>query len=349
MSAYNYIDIRNLKKSKKKILGCPIDGCNISLVKVTTKSGTIPYCPLHKIKIHESSSTFVYYNGTDVQSKKDAALRNVLFERHYFKKNIIGHKYKAESHRFCNEMSEDALTWNVFSSLARNNCLSKLLTKITNLEIAREPELYLWGLKINLDDESTSPSIFPPLLEARNKFEKNIVKFKTEPDIMLYIPGQVLVLIEAKFTSGNTLATSSIMEDLNNEKPKSREGILKRYSSTEISFDTLSKSPTEPFFSQLYRNLVFAIQMANKKNGQQWFFVNLVSKGQQDLHRKSTISYQDPTQFIHSVLPERLHNQFRFYSWEQLYYDLISNTTGLEDLANYLINKSAKYRKALDI
>jgi len=35
--------------------------------------GEMPYCPVHRIRIHAGTRTFVYYNGPDEVSKRNAA------------------------------------------------------------------------------------------------------------------------------------------------------------------------------------------------------------------------------------------------------------------------------------
>jgi hypothetical protein len=336
MPTNTYFDMRNLAWTKGELGGCPVNGCTATLEKADIQRDKMDYCPVHRIRIHAKSRTFVYYGGPDT------TLRNILFERQYFKKYILGNTAKAETHRIGHENSEDALTWNVFSRLARGGFLPKMLSTLSQLDVKGEPELYLWGLKINLDD-SSPPSLFPPLISARGVFEKNIAHFLTEPDIMLYVPGQLLVLVEAKFTSGNTVALSSSTHDITGEKPKSSEGIVRRYQDDELLTPTFS----EPFYSQLYRNLVFAKYMA-KKLGVRWCLVNLVSEGQ-FYQQKNKVEFQDPTQFIHKLLPEKSHDQFLFYSWERLYADLVANMAGLNDLAEYMYNKSAKGDKALAV
>lgn len=347
MTLNEYFDMRNLAPPNSTLRGCPVDGCTASPGKVPSQWGEMPYCPVHRIRIHAGTRTFAYYNGPDAISKRDAALRNILFERSYFKEHILGNAAKAETHRICHETSEDAMTWNVFSRLARGSLLPMLLSKLSPLDVKGEPELYLWGLKISLDDSSV-PTLFNPLENARKTFEKGIARFLTEPDIMLYVPGQLLVLVEAKFTSGNTIAFSNSTHDLPDEKPKSRDGILKRYAPTSLSNDALlAPASSGPFYSQLYRNLVFAKHMANEL-GVRWGLVNLVSE-KQILKRKHKVEFQDPTVFIHSLLPEKSRNQFTFYSWEQLYADLVAEAPGLDDLTDYMYNKSANCDQALAV
>lgn len=342
-----YFDMRNLASPPGEPGACPVAGCVAPLGKAASQWGEMPYCPVHRIRIHAGTRTFVYYNGSDGESKHQSALRNILFERQYFGSRFLGNAAKAETHRICHETSEDALTWNVFASLARAGRVATLLTSLAGSDAKSEPDLYLWGLRVRLDDPSP-PSLFPSLQNARSIVEKGITKFLTEPDIMLHIPGQVLVLIEAKFTSGNTVASASTTHDLAREKPKSREGILRRYPATALPPGALIEPPsTGPFYSQLYRNLVFAIHMA-KQLGVRWALVSLVSEGQRQ-RRLPEVEYQDPTPFIHSLLPEEARNQFRFYSWERLYADHVVHVKGLEGLAAYMYHKSANGERALAV
>lgn len=344
MTTDAYFDMRNLASPMGEMGSCPVSGCTAPLEEVGSQWGKMPYCPAHCIRIHARTRTFVYYNGPDNPSKRNAALRNIRFERDYFKDHILGNAAKAETHRICHETSEDALTWNVFSRLAGSGVFPTLLSTLTGLSLKNEPELYLWGLKVRLHD-SSAPPMFPALKCARGIFEKGIAKFLTEPDVMLFVPGQLLVLVEAKFTSGNTIASDSVTHDVTDEKPKSRKGVLGRYTSTALPPGALlAPSSSGPFYSQLYRNLVFAIYMANKLDVR-WGLVNLVCKGQ-FRQRRNRVEFRDPTQCIHALLPGKSRGQFLLYSWEQLYTDNIAKAIELKDLAEYMYNKSANGAKA---
>jgi hypothetical protein len=337
-----YFDLRDLDGRQD---ACPVRSCGASLGKAPSRWGPMPFCPVHCIRIHRSR-TFVYYNGSDGDSTKAAASRNILFERDYFVRQILGNAAKAESHRICHETSEDALTWNVFSKLATEGLLRGLASNITGRSLANEPELYLWGLRI-APGHSAAPQVFPPLIEAREVFERGIKHFLTEPDIMLHVPGQLLLLVEAKFTSGNTIAAASPHDDKPEEKPKSRAGILRRYTPDELPRGALIPDPAaSPFYSQLYRNLVFAIHMAEQL-GVEWAVANLFSERQSSQSRAA--QYRDPTGFIHSVLPENRHERFVRYSWERLYSHHIRVLPRLNDLADYIRHKSAYCARAFDI
>jgi hypothetical protein len=347
MTSEGYFDMRHLSSPGRESGDCPIKGCTATLGGAPSQWGELPYCPEHRIRIHARTRTFVYYNGADPASKRDAALRNVLFERQYFGQHVLGNAAKAESHRICYETSEDALTWNVFSALAKGGALPALVSQLSHMDVKSEPELYLWGLRVRCDD-SSAPTQFPGLSSARRRFEKGITKFLTEPDIMLHVPGKVLVLVEAKFTSGNTIALAGTSHDLPGEKPKSREGIVQRYSPSALpSGSLLAASSAAPFYSQLFRNLVFAMQMADEL-GVRWGLVSLVSEKQFQL-RESKVEFQDPSPFISELLPPGSHEQFQFHTWERLYADHVANTSALDALAEYMYNKSANGRRALAI
>ena len=347
MVSDSYFDVRNLADPVSCLDGCPVADCAATLGKAEYGRHTMPYCPLHRIRIHPTSRTFVYYNGQDASSRSEAALRNIVFERDYFEKHVLGNAAKAESHRICHETSEDAVTWNVFSRLTNARMLQPLLSSLTNVSVNCEPELYLWGLNIRLNDPATPP-LFPALKSARDTFEAGISKFLTEPDIMLYVPGHVLVLVEAKFTSGNTIALDNGAHDTIDAKPKSRAGLLERYELPERLRDKLVyPSSSLPFYSQLYRNLVFAIFMADRL-GVKWHLVNLVGK-KQFVQRQKLPNFQDPTPVIHDVLPAGARGQFQFSNWEHLYAGVIAGDTGLKDLAEYMRHKSANGVKAFDV
>ena len=146
MALCEYFDIRTLQPGQGRER-CPVTSCTAELQGCHC-------CPNHGIEIH--TNTFVY---TD-------PLRNVRFEHEFFKRHILHNKLKAETHRFGNENSEDALTWNVFAALARRRRLAALSRCLSQIDTNGEPELYLWGLRVSLHDPL--PAIpFAALCEAR--------------------------------------------------------------------------------------------------------------------------------------------------------------------------------------
>ena len=108
--------------------------------------------------------------------------------------------------------------------------------------------------------------------------ENDISRFQTEPDAMLVIGGELVVCVEAKFSSGNPLAYEGPVID--GAKPTDRQRLIRRYRdlagrATQFAIDTERMSPV--LHSQLFRNVVFASEMAN---GCDWHVVNLVSSTQ---------------------------------------------------------------------
>src|SRR5262249_19922129 len=116
-------------------------------------------CKLHKIRCHLS--------GTNPTYTYSQAKRNIIASPDLFTHRLIGHPFKFETHRFGYEKSEDALTWNVFRSFQEAGCLHLIAQLITGMDIAEEPNLYLWG--ICLTHNSFEP--WDLLIRARQRFE----------------------------------------------------------------------------------------------------------------------------------------------------------------------------------
>jgi hypothetical protein len=184
---------------------------------------------------------------------------------------------KAEAHRLGFEMSEDALSWNVFESLAVAGKLRKATQFLTGRTLKSTPDLYLWGRRIH--DPDGKHQLYEPLGRVRAKLEPDIHTFVTEPDIMLVAERELVVCIEAKFGSGNPFAHDGTPKE--GKKPTSRAGLLARYLGNCTSDRTKSIVRSEKIGpaprSQLLRNIVFASEMAGKTP---WHVVNLVSSTQ---------------------------------------------------------------------
>ena len=110
-------------------------------------------------------------------------------------------------------------------------------------------------------------------------FEAGIRRYHTEPDIIVHVPGEILILCEAKFTSGNTVAKAGATEVRREEKPRTVSGIGERYHTPEVKCDAaiFASMGAPAFYSQLYRNLVFASHMSEELSVP-WTLVSLVSE-----------------------------------------------------------------------
>jgi hypothetical protein len=251
---------------------------------------------------------------------------------------------KAEAHRLGYEMSEDALSWNVFVSLAVAGKLREAAQHLTGRTLRSEPSLYLWGHHIGLrhDDFAT----YPHLSRVRDVLEKGISRFPTEPDIMLIAPGEMLICIEAKFGSGNPLAHDS--PTAAGEKPTTREGLLERYlARSEYARRCVRSELIGPrFHSQLFRNIVFACEMAEELP---WHVVNLVSNTQLGRADEVRYSFARPTTDVCCYLYPDHQHCFTYRTWEDLHAALIRDCADLKALDDYLRGKSAHYRRAFEL
>jgi hypothetical protein len=186
----NDLDPRFVQNKARGIVRCPVRGCIHWLKPPNRERGSGEACPRHSIYVHKSG-TYRYPQPSS----------NVIIDRGFFEKHILGNDFKFESHRLGTERSEDTLSYNVFRSLQRVGLLHEVVRLCTGIKANHEPRLYLWGLEMK--EEAVEP--WDLLVAARERFESDLPVNRplTEPDIALYQPGEYLVLIEAKFTSAN--------------------------------------------------------------------------------------------------------------------------------------------------
>lgn len=343
-----YFDARELDPSRvhPPHVRCPVCDCAATLDSAPSQWGRQPYCPNHGLRIHPGTPTFVYYNGNSRKDKQKAVIRNIVNNKEYFGDYIFGNPLKAETHRICHELSEDALTWNVFSSLASQNKLDKALSFLVGRDISDvEPELYLWGLRIDFARKAP-PEPFSPLLAARKVFEGDIKGFWTEPDLILLLPGELLLLAEIKFASQNDVAQN--IDVAKGVKPKSKSGTLRRYNTSLLPPGSLHTDGLQgPFYAQLYRNVVFAVFMANELDVD-WHVSNLVSTTQWS-NITPTDGVLDPTGFMQLLLGDSKALRFSFRTWEDLWLHCVKKDSDLLPLSEYMRHKSARMIRAFEL
>jgi len=348
--AFGHADFDPARLSDPRAPKCPVQGCSTALLNVAygrqqdregrLRDRKMPWCPEHGIRLH--SNTFVYWNGDGLEG--DARLRNFIVEPDLVRAIALRKGMKAESHRLGYEMSEDALSWNVFVSLAVAGRLRDSGQYLTDRVLRSEPSLYLWGRRIDLRHGDSS--LFSELVRVRDLLEKDIRRFPTEPDIMLVVPGEMVICIEAKFGSGNPLAHDSVTGP--DEKPTARQALLDRYltSSEHARRSVQPDRIAERFHSQLFRNIVFACEMAGDLP---WHVVNLVSDTQRGTADEIRYSFVPPTEDVRRYLhPDRQHC-FTYRTWEGLYAALIRDDPRLAELDRYLRGKSAHYIPAFEL
>lgn len=344
-------DLQKIRASQNSIHKCPVKNCSADLQKVRFRKSRgemlfLPFCPEHGIRIHKTS--FVYYNGPYRDDLNTATKRNIMFYPEYYIDNFLNKPSKAESHRLCYESSEDALTFNIFTELlSKGNQLAKLLRFICKESCTGIPKLYLWGQKIDLN---TAVSPYEFLCKVRRELEPSVRGFLTEPDIMLIVPGKVLVCIEAKFGSKNPIAEERQVPT--GQKPKSRVELIDHYCRRNniIQWDDIFTFDNMPsrFYEQLFRNLVFAASMAKLANIDKWYVVNLRSRHVMNLKKRQSES-MPVLRNVRSILKSAYKKQFLHLTWEEIYDICVKGNPRLHNLVWYMKNKTLNCRRAFNI
>jgi hypothetical protein len=278
-------------------------------------------CPDHGIRCHSSGT----YSYPDVR-------RNIIASPDLFATRVVGHPFKYESDRLGNERSEDALSWNVFRTLQECGLLHLVARWITGRESQEEPRLYLWGL-------SVSDNTFDPwnlLIDARKRFETKLPVERplTEPDIALYLPGQYLILIEAKFTSPNSFYVDGPRKD---DRSLTKNELLDRYRDPALrSLDVEKARGSERVYYQLWRNMVFAEWMANADNlGTKAYLTSLTRAGTEHAS----------CQHFAGMVNPGFADRFVELSWEDIDARL-PRTAEFDRLHRYLETKTAGLKRA---
>lgn len=235
---------------------------------------------------------------------------------------------KVESWRVGNERSEDALSWNVFVGLAGLNGLGSAFQSLTGIKVNVEPELYLWGVRIS--DEV--PRVWCKLNEARLALKEG-TRWPTEPNVILRVPGQAIVLIEAKFGSPNGTMSGK----------KERFGDVGEFLDSypcvagkvePLNREWIAKQPPGQVLQQLVRNVIFAQRLAEE--GEIPLVVNLVRETEElEVAERLT---------AHLALNSPVC--FRRCAWEGLYQLPILSRQDAKPLMRYFENKTNKLVKA---
>jgi len=284
-------------------------------------------CLEHGIRCHYSSYGATY-------SYADAR-HNAIVSPDLLATRIIGHPFKYESHRLGSERSEDMLSYNVFRSLQEAGCLSRLARAITGDTCTVEPFLYLWG--ICLTDDAFDPMSL--LIAARKRFESNLPVERpyTEPDIMLHLPGRFLIMIEAKFTSPNTIYARGPRKD---SQSLTLDELLEIYHDPSLQIlDYHRAQRAAQVHYQLWRNMTFSEWMAREDHPKtRAFHVNLVREG----YEKASAAE------FHSLVNPDFANRFRRLTWESIY-RFFANNPALSRMLRYMETKTAGLARAFNL
>jgi hypothetical protein len=309
-----------IKDLKEKIIitdtqvECPVKNCieKVERQRQHFRKEEKYKCPLHNIYI--SPSTFEY----------ETELENLLWTDNSdidrFKKIK---KVKRES-RIARENSEDAVTWNVFRFLERNNLLSGFLTALTRQEY-NTAELILWSYSPKQNDA------YCLLDKARSEFGE-LTNRGSEPDIIV-LTDKALFFIEAKVLAGNdTSGTGETLERHLTEPKKYISGGNNWYSSI---FSSDFKIVINEQKYELMRFWLLGTWMAEQLN-MPFFLINLVMKG-----REKSIEQEFGRHILQSD-----NRVFKRICWEDIYeYTVKSGISNNETeiLKEYFKNKALGY------
>lgn len=290
-----------------------------------TRGSSGDVCPIHGIRCHRSA-TYSY---------RDPG-RNIIVSPKLLVEGVMKHEFKFEANRMGNERGEDSLTYNVFRSFQEASALHLVASLFTGTEVVRQPRLFLWGL------EMTGDSLEPwdLLIAARERFEKKlpVKRPMTEPDIALHLPGEWLLLCEAKFSSPNPVYVRGPRKDAQSLTLDELVGI---YSDPALAMlDDAKIGVADRIEYQLFRNVQFTQFMARLDSPTtQPFFVNLTRHG----------SENDTFEHFFRLLRPEYSRRVRHLFWEQLF--TLSQLVGgrLGHLQRYFITKTAGLKPAFNL
>ena len=256
----------------------------------------------------------------------DDPLENFIAGRELVAGALGGEWKKAETFRLGYENSEDAVSWNVFRSLQEAGQLSRAALVLAGVERDSEPELMLWGRRIDLD--TTAPT--PEIQQALDTLEPTHAQ-QTEPDVVLRVPDWGWIFIEAKLSSPTSTYAG---------KPAKLKAWRQRYADPMPGlFDATALESADPktFPEQLLRNV--AVANSVRKDGEQAIVVALVR------HRYAKAVSEWGVDYMGPDAPVATHS----VTWEQLYAALPPDDERVSSVRNYLETKSVGLLRAFHL
>jgi hypothetical protein len=303
---------------------CPIIGCENQVRKMTK---SVPksldaylgkgeddrekfdqyLCKEHKIYI--TPTTFIYEDLRDNLLWYDAD-KDLLDEIMKVK------RVKAQLHH---DASEDAVTWNVFRFLERNNLVEMTLSSIFGITLKSSEVIYCsYSQKEN--------SSWSELNKARKEFGEEI-KRSSEPDVIIKTDN-TLFFIEAKLTAGN----EKIPSDTSNSKKYETGG--------------------DNWFSKVFKSDYKTIAIVEKKYEllRFWLLGTWMAK-QQDLNfYLVNLTLSEREKDIEAIFKRHLNEnqgmKFIRITWEDIYRQILnSDLSGIDKdtMIKYFKNKTIGY------
>jgi len=302
-------ELKESIKITETTVECPAKGCSkkIERQREAFKREERFKCPEHNIYI--SPSTFEYQSELDNLLWKDKADLDLL-------KKIKTVKRESRSTR---DNSEDAVTWNVFRFLERNNLVEIALSSIIDVAL-KSSEVIYWAYS---QGENSSWS---ELNKAREEFGEEI-KRSSEPDIIIKTD-DALLFIEAKLTAGNETVPSNMSNS-------------KKY-----------KTGGDNWFSKVFESDYKTVAIAEKKYEllRFWLLGTWIAK-QRDLDfYLVSLVLSEREKDIESIFKMHLYENQRMrfirITWEDIYQQILnSDLSGIDKdtMIRYFRNKTIGY------
>jgi hypothetical protein len=309
---------------------CPVRGCRTKVSKIGKKDlisldsyhgsaekekvGAVSqkleryFCKEHRIYI--SPSTFIYENYGDNllwYDEKDKKLLDKIFEVKRVKAQLY------------HDNSEDAVTWNVFRFLERNNLIEEFLSTVVGIPLKSSKVIY-WSYSQKEKDT------WSELEEAREKFGEEPQR-SSEPDIIIKTD-KALFFIEAKLTARNDTPPS----DMSNSK----------------KYETGSDN----WFSKVFKSDYKTIAIVEKKYEllRFWLLGTWIAE-QQDLDfYLVNLVLSEREKEIEAIFKKHLREnqkmKFVRITWENIFQQILDNglsKTDKDTIIKYFINKTKGY------
>jgi len=301
-------ELKERIKITETTVECPVKGCSekVERQRDVFKREERFKCPKHNIYI--SPSTFEYQSEAE----------NLLWTGADDKDLLDKIKMVKRECRMARDNSEDAVTWNVFRFLERNNLVEITLSSI--VDFAQSSEVIYWSYS---QEENSSWS---ELNKAREEFGEEI-KRSSEPDVIIKTDN-TLLFIEAKLTAGNETTPS------NTSNSKKYETGGNNWFSKVFKSNYKTVAITEKKY-ELMRFWLLGTWMA-KQQDLDFYLVNLVlSEREKDIEA-----------IFRRHIYENQRKKFIRISWEDIHHQILStDLSGMDKgtMVKYFRNKTIGY------
>ena len=312
---YGAADLKDTLKVTETTVECPVKGCRHSVPRQrkTFRRSSDFRCPDHSIFI--SPSTFEYENKLDNILWKSELDQDLLFNKIF--------KVKRETERIARDNSEDAVTWNVFRFLEKQNLLEGFLSDLTGFPVD-DCEIIYWSYC------QSEKQCWSWLQQVRNDFEINPSK-GSEPDLIVKSSNS-LFFIEAKLNANNNTVPSS--SDL---------AVRQKY-----------ENGCQRWFDKVFKSDFHDIAVVNKKYELLRFWL-LGSKIADSLHSNFfliNLVPQEKEKYVESafrsLIKETENRRFRRITWEEVYGYFLNVSVESKDketLLKYFSEKIVGYNR----